>query len=207
MTPEEQAALDEAAKAAIDDEGPDLEKLQADLAKAQKALKEVNRESAERRKRLEELEKADEARKTAEQTDLEKALKRAEEAEAKAEKAEVEAREMLIRAAFVAEAAKVGAAHPEDVYLLADRSGVDVNDLGAVEGVTEAVKALVDAGRIPLAGKVPAPNLDGGAGGSDRPGQIVRLTPAQEEARRKMGMTPERYRQQLAEIEAKKQEQ
>ena len=52
----------------------------------------------------------------------------------------------------MAEAAKAGAAHPEDVYLLADRSAVDVGDSGEVSGVTEAVKALVDAGRVTALG-------------------------------------------------------
>ncbi len=186
-----------------DAEAPDYK---AELDKVKAALKAANRESADRRKRLEDLEKADAERKTAEMTELDKAKAEAQAAEKRAADAEQRARETLIRAAFVSEAAKAGAAHPEDVYLLADRSAVEVTDDGVVAGVSEAVKALVDAGRVPLAGRQPAPNLDGGAGGGDRSKGTAKLTPLELELAKKLGLTPESYAKNKAEISARDQE-
>lgn len=186
-----------------DAEAPDYK---AELDKVTAALKAANRESAERRKRLEALEKAEAERKTAEMTELDKAKADAQAARDMAAKAEQRARETLIRAAFVAEAAKAGAAHPEDVYLLADRSAVEVTDDGVVAGVAEAVKALVDAGRVPLAGRAPAPNLDGGAGGGDRSRGTAKLTPLEIDLAKKLGLSAEQYAKNKAEISARTQE-
>jgi hypothetical protein len=183
-------------------EAPDAAAVQAELEKTRIALKAANKEAADRRKRLEELESAEEARKAAAMTDLDKANKRAEDAEAKAAQAETRARETLIRSAFVAEAARVGAAHPEDVYLLADKSAVDVDDTGGIRGVVEAVKTLVDAGRIPLSGRTPAPNLDGGAGGGDRGHDSMRLTADEMEIARKLNIKPEKYAANKAAMKA-----
>ena len=203
MTEQEQAAADavaaekeaadakaaeEAAKAAT---GGTDDEMKAELERTKASLKLANKEAHDRRKRLEELEKAEEERKTAALSETDKLRKELEEAKAAVSKSEANAREMLIKAAFVAEAAKAGATHPEDVYLLADRSNVDVNDLGHVEGVAEAVKVLVDAGRVPLSGRPGAPNLNGGAGGGDR-NRGAKLTADELEAAHRMGITPER---------------
>lgn len=186
-----------------DAEAPDYK---AELDKVTAALKAANRESAERRKRLEALEKAEAERKTAEMTELEKAKADAEAARDMAAKAEQRARETLIRAAFVAEAAKAGAAHPEDVFLLADHSAVEVDDSGNVVGVADAVKALVDAGRVPLSGRAPAPNLDGGAGGGDRSHGTAKLTPLEIDLAKKLGLSVEQYAKNKAAIAARDQE-
>jgi len=165
----------------------------AELERTRVALKAANKESAERRKRLEKFEAEEEARKEAAMSDLDKEKKRADAAEARAEAAERAAKDTLIRAAFVSEAAKAGAAHPEDVYLLADWSAVGIDESGTVEGVAEVVKSLVDAGRVPLAGRPQAPRLDGGAGNAERPRTQVTLTAAEIETARRMGITPEKY--------------
>ena len=210
MAEVDQAAIDAAAsekaaadaKAAAEASGPGgngATDNSAELERLRVALKAANKEAGDRRKRLDELEKADEERKAASLSELEKEKKRADDAEKKAAAAETRARETLIRAAFVGEAAKLGAAHPEDVYLLADRSAVSIDEAGKIEGVAEAVKALVDAGRVPLSGKAPAPNLDGGAGSGDRSGgSAVRLTADELEMARRMGVTPERAAAQKA---------
>jgi hypothetical protein len=63
----------------------------------------------------------------------------------------------------------------------------------------------VKSGRIPLTGKTPAPNLDGGAGGGDRSKAQVKLTPDELEIARKMNITPEKYAANKAAL-AKQQE-
>lgn len=101
----------------------------------------------------------------------------------------------LIRAAFVAEAAKAGVQHPGDAYALADLSGVSVNDHGDVLGVAEAVAAIVAAGRIPLvANRAPTPRLDGGAGGGVRSAETqMPLTDEELAMARRLGLSAERY--------------
>ena len=133
----------------------------------------------------------------AQQSELEKAQTRAEKAEAERAKAIEEANARLMRAAFMAEAAKVGAVHPEDAFMLADLSEVSISDDGAVSGAEEAVKALVEAGRLVLSGKPRAPGLDGGAGGGQRPsGEQVVLSEAELAQAQKLGVSPEEYAKQ-----------
>jgi hypothetical protein len=199
MADETTTTTEETTEEITQDQTPDT---QAELERTRAALKAANRESAERRKRLEELEALEAERKAAAMTDLEKAEERAKQAEASAEQARQETRETLIRAAFVSEAAKAGAAHPEDVYLLANRVSVEITD-GRVEGVAEAVKALVDAGRIPVRA-AGAPNLDGGAGGQQRT-HTEKLTPLELDLAKKMGLTLDQYGKQKAAIAARKE--
>ena len=115
--------------------------------------------------------------------------------EAERDRALQEANDRLIRAAFVAEAAKAGAAHPEDAFALADRSGVTIGEDATVTGVAEAVAALVEGGRLVMSGRPAAPNLDGGAGGGSRPGdsKAKALSEAELVTARKLGLTPEQY--------------
>ena len=127
-------------------------------------------------------------------SELEKAQRRAAEAEAARDRALQEANERLIQSAFMAAAAKAGAAYPEDVYYLADLSGVSIEENGTVTGVTEAVGALVEAGRLVMAGKPKAPSLDSGAGSGERPEEkTLRLTEEELAMARKLGLKPEDY--------------
>ena len=145
----------------------------------------------------------DELRKAKEQLDdiraeqmseLEKAQKRAEEAEAAKNRALQEANNRLIRAAFVAAAAKAGAAHPEDVYALADRASVAITEDGTVTGVNEAVQALADGGRLVMSGRAVAPDLDGGTGGGSRASDKPKpLSEEEAEMARKLRLTHEEY--------------
>lgn len=135
----------------------------------------------------------------AQKSELEKIQEAKEAAERKAQEAEARANERLIRAAFVAEAARNGAKHPEDAFSLADRAGVTIADDGSVAGVAEAVKALLDAGRLPLSANRPTPpNLNGGAGGGARPGETPQLSDEELRAAKKMGLTPEQYQKAKA---------
>jgi hypothetical protein len=133
-----------------------------------------------------------EALKEAEKTELEKAKDAATKAQAERDAALAKAQDTLIRAAFVTEAAKAGAAHPEDAYALADRAGVKVAEDGTITGVAEAVKVLVEGGRLVMS-KRPAPNLDGGAGSGNPPGGETPLSAEELAAAKKMGLTPEQY--------------
>jgi hypothetical protein len=127
-------------------------------------------------------------------SELERAQERAEQAEQAREEALQRAEESMIRAAFLAEAGKLQAAHPEDAYRLADLASVRIAEDGSVEGVEDAVKVLVDSGRLPLVGRQKAPDLDGGAGGGSRSSTTsAKLTPEELEVAVKMGLTPEQY--------------
>lgn len=135
--------------------------------------------------RLDELEEA-------QKSELQKAKDAADKAKAERDAALARAQDTLVRAAFVAEAAKAGAAHPEDAYALADRAGVEVSEDGKIGGVEEAVKALVDGGRLVM-GKRRAPGLDGGAGSGDAPGGEKPLSAEEQAIAKRMGLTPEQY--------------
>lgn len=201
---EQAAAALAAAGGSAEGSGSDEDQA-ATIARLQADLKQANSESAQRRRRLKELEEAEQARQQAEMTETEKLKAELAEAKKQAESANLKAKETLIRSAFVSEASKLGVAHPEDVYLLADRSTISVDDQGQIDGVAEVVKALVDAGRVPLAGKPKAPNLDGGAGGGDRGSAQVKLTADEVEVARRMGLTPERFAAQKAAIRQEEQ--
>ena len=122
------------------------------------------------------------------------AAERAERAERERDEALIEAQDRMIRAAFLAEAGKLGAKHPSDAYSLADLTGVTLSDNGEVEGVAEAVKALIESGRLPTMGKPQAPDLNAGAGGGERPGEApVRLTEEELEVAKKLRIKPEDY--------------
>ena len=206
--PAEQAAADlaaaeEAARAAAGaGDGGDV-KSAAEIERLKTALAAANKEAVIRRKRLDELEKAEADRAAAKLTETEKQAKELADARADAEKARGEAREMLIKAAFIAEAATAGVAHPEDAFALADKSDVDVNDVGAVTGVAESMKTLVDAGRLTMnTGKRRAPDLNGGAGGQGRGGdddEPVKLSNEQLATAKKLGIEPKKYGERLRE--------
>lgn len=71
------------APVAEEPKGETPEELKARIAKMEAALKDANKEAAQRRKRLEQLEADEAKRKEAEMTETEKATKRAQELEAK----------------------------------------------------------------------------------------------------------------------------
>jgi len=148
----------------------------------------------------------------AQMSELERAQTRITELEAATQAAQEQAAQTLIRSAFLAEAAKAGAQHPEDAYLLAELNGVDVGDDGKVAGVTEAVAALIEAGRLVMAGRQRAPNLDGGAGSGARGGDrssveraVAQLTAEELRFAQRMSLTAEQYAESKLEM-AHKQE-
>lgn len=170
---------------------PSAEDLAAELARAREALKAANNEAAQRRRKLDEYEAAEQKRREAELSETEKLTKRLQDAETARQQAITTANDRLIRAAFIAEAATAGVEFPADAFALADRSNVTVDESGNVSGVTEAVKALVDAKRLPLRNRTVA-TLDGGAGGNGGQRQTV-LSEQELQIARRMGIKPEDY--------------
>jgi hypothetical protein len=127
---------------------------------------------------------------------LKDAEERAERLQAERDQAIIESQDRMLKAAFLAEAGRRGAKHPGDAFRLADLSSVKV-DGEMIEGVEDAVQALIDNGRLPLVGKQSPPPLDGGAGGGERPGKKVKLSLDQVAHAEKMGVSPEEYAKNL----------
>lgn len=124
---------------------PTAEQLAAELASLRAALKAANAESMTRRKKLDELEAAEEERKAAQLSEVEKAKKAQADAEARARATEERLRTAAIRNAVVLAASKANFYDPEDAFRLADLATVQVADDGAVTGVDDAIKALAKA--------------------------------------------------------------
>lgn len=139
------------------------------------------------------LDKIEEANKT----ELERANSRAETFERERDTAISMAKESAIRSAFIAEAARAGVLNPDDAYALADKAGIALSDDGSVVGVSEAVNALVESGRLPMQTGKPAPGLDGGSGDGGRGTQPVKLTREQENLADSAQMTHEEYAENM----------
>ena len=170
----------------------DVNELAAELQRARDALKAANNEAAQRRKKLDEYERAEQTRKDAELSEMDKLNKRLAEAETARQQALTTANDRLIKAAFVAEAAKHGVEYPEDAFLLADKSNVAVDDSGNVSGVAETVKSLVDGKRLPLRSRAIA-SLDAGAGSTSNGQRSTALNEAELAIARRLGIKPEDY--------------
>jgi len=170
-----------------------IESLQAQIAELTRHQKELNNENAERRRKLDAYEKAEDERKQAAMSELDKERDKAQKAEKQRDDALRIANDRVIRASVIAEAAKHGVTHPEDAYALLDLKGISVKDDGNVEGVAEAVKAIVEAGRLPTSGRPGAPSLDGGAGGTQQPQRSISLSDTQKYYAKVSGMTEQQY--------------
>lgn len=170
----------------------DVNELAAELQRARDALRAANNEAAQRRKKLDEYEKAEQTRKDAELSEMDKLNKRLAEAETARQQALTTANDRLIKAAFVAEAAKHGVEYPEDAFFLADKSNVAVDDSGNVIGVAETVKSLVDGKRLPLRNRAVA-SLDAGAGSTSNGQRFTALNEAELAIARRLGIKPDEY--------------
>jgi len=103
---------------------------------------------------MEDTIKAAKAAAEAQKTELQKAQERAQALEAEKVQLLETANQRLVRAEVAVKAAALGIVDSEAAALLMDRSAVRVSDNGTVEGVDEALKALV-AARPYLVGKAP----------------------------------------------------
>jgi hypothetical protein len=143
-------------KPAEDGKAPEKTFTQAEIDEMiQKRLKREKEKQAEldaKLKRLEEFERAEEERKKAAMTEAdrlkaekEEAAKKAEEATEKAKKAHESANQRIINTEIKSIARSLNANDPADVLALLDKSVVEIDEEGNVNGVEEAVKALKEA--------------------------------------------------------------
>ena len=155
-------------------------------------LRQENRELKPKAQKLTEYEKADKIRSEAELSEMDKLNRRLAEAETARQQALTTANDRLIKAAFVAEAAKHNIEYPEDAFLLADKTNVAVDESGNVSGVAETVKTLVDGKRLPLRNRAIA-SLDAGAGSTSNGQRSTALNEAELATARRLGIKPEDY--------------
>ena len=81
--------------------------------------------------------------------------------------------EVILKSAFSTEASKLGAQFPEDAHRFLDLSEFKVEG-GKVEGVEDAVKALVESGRLPIKSeKTKTPDINAGTGGKAGAGETL----------------------------------
>lgn len=158
-------------------------------------LKKALGSEREMRKRLEKYEAAERQRQEAEMTELQKAQAKLAEMEQAIQETTQRAQRTALSAEFKTQAALAGAAHPEDALALAGDAARYFAEDGNVQGVAEAVKALIEAGRLPTRGKPQPPSLDAGAGSGQRTGErkAETATDAEVAIARKMGLTVEQY--------------
>lgn len=119
------------------------EELAAQLASAEKRIKELNAESAKHRKTAEALAKAEEERKTAEMSETDKLKAKLDAAEKAQAELLQKANARIVRAEILAKAAG-RFIDPEDV-VIALRDKLTVGDDGAVGGIDDALKELEKA--------------------------------------------------------------
>ena len=105
----------------------------------------LNPEGKKALTKLAELQAADEVRKKAEMTDLQKAQLDKKTADEKAAKLQVDLQTERIKNAVLAVASKANFVDPQDAYAMLDRSELEIGDDGTVSGVENAIKALAKA--------------------------------------------------------------
>jgi seryl-tRNA synthetase len=123
---------------------PTVDELLAERERMAAALKEANREAADRRKRLDALESAEKARAEAAMSETEKAAAKAKELEAQLNATVAELTETKILTAIEREAVRLGFTDPSDAAVMIDRKLISI-DGKSVTGVKEALETLSKA--------------------------------------------------------------
>jgi len=132
--------------------------------------------------------KADELEQ-AQLTEKERLEARVEQAEKQAQAADQRIAEALISTAIQVQAGQMGVVDPEAASLLIDRSNVRYSAEAGVSGVEDALTQLLE-NKPYLKATNRTPNINPEGGQPDNP---VRLTAAQREAAKYLGMTEEQY--------------
>ena len=131
------------AKAEVDKlkgENAETAQLREELERAKQSLSAANSESAGRRKKIEELE-----------GQLTDARKEATDAKATNEQLILERNAEKLEIALTEAAREAGFKNPQDAIALLDISDVEMTDEG-LKGHEDGLKALVESGRLPMAG-------------------------------------------------------
>lgn len=158
-----------------DDEGGDdgefdKERAMATIRKL-RAFEKDAKEAAKLRKEVERLTKAEDDRKKADMTEVERLKAEKGELEGKLSAAQQEAKERLLHSTVTSEAYKANFADPEDAWRMIDHSKVVVGDDGKVTGADEEIKALMTSKPYLLKkqGVGGSVNSQEGRGTSDKP--------------------------------------
>lgn len=124
---------------------PGAEQSTPDIEALLKEVKTLRKEAASWRTKLRQAEETEEQRRRSEMTELEK-LKADLEAERQARAtAETQRTQQLLRTQVISAAAKAGLNDPEDAVRMLDTSEMTVADDGTVEGLEQALAALLKA--------------------------------------------------------------
>jgi hypothetical protein len=153
------------------------EEVKAELERVRKALKDANKEAADRRKKLEALEAAEKERADKELTETERLQKKLAEIQQQAEQATQLANQRLVRQAIVTQAARLNFADPEDAYDKLKNTQFEIEG-ETVTGVEDAVKKLAERSKHLLKSNNPNLSTFNPAGGG-----IAVETDAQKRAR------------------------
>lgn len=129
-----------------------VDEIKAELERVRKALKDANKEAADRRKKLEAFEAAEKEKADKELTESQRLQKELE--AARAEKAEMENRlkTTTIKNAVLAKAGELNFDHPADALALIDLSSVEISEDGKVIGFEKALEDLAKSGRLKMKG-------------------------------------------------------
>lgn len=151
---------------------PTVDELIAERDKIAAALKDANKEAAERRKKLEKFEADEKARAEAAMSETEKLTAKARDLEAQLTAAQTELIETRITSAIEREAMRLGFADANDAALMLDKKAISIDGKN-VTGVKEALEALAKAKPYLLKSQQP-PSV----GSPAKPAQATRnLTP------------------------------
>lgn len=126
-------------------QAPDAATLLAELERTREALKQANHEAASRRKELEKFQEAEQRRKEAEMTELERANAKLAEIQAERDRLIEQGRTARIRHAIEREAGAQNFHDPADAWRFLEEGAVTLDDDGKVTGAADALKALAKA--------------------------------------------------------------
>ena len=126
------------------------DELKAELERVRKALKDANKEAADRRKKLEAYEAKEKEDAEKELSESQRLQKKLDEAEAARVALENKLRTSTINSAALAKASELGFDNPADALALTDLSPVEIADDGTVTGFEKALEALAKSGRLKM---------------------------------------------------------
>ena len=126
------------------------DELKAELERVRLALKNANKEAADRRKKLEAYEAAEKEAAEKELSEAQRLQKELEAAKAARLELEAKLRTNTIHNAALAKAAALEFDHPADALALIDLSAVEITADGKVTGFEKALEELAKSGRLKM---------------------------------------------------------